>query len=403
MRIFYTCDPGKLWDDNLYLPLIDLGHEVIKFDYDLKETFKHLNPADLISKKFIEKNRPQLSKELVKQVKRHHDQKQIDLFFTYLYDACINPEAIDEIKSMGIATINWYCNASYQLDLVSKISPHYNYCLVPEKFRIDDYKALGANPIYCQEAANPNIYKPYNLTRKFDVTFIGQAYGERPDIISHLLQNKIDVRVWGYGWENYCHSKNIKLFKSLSRLKKLFSSNGWRAIQYKLNRLFSFKKETTSTITSKVNLPQEIIGGHLNSSKEMIQIYSRSKINLGFSCCGNTHLEKRITQIRLRDFEVPMSGGFYITEYMQELEEFFEIDKEIVCYSNQEELVDKIRFYLSNEAAREKIRAAGRSRCLKDHSWQKRLNTVFEKIGIISDESTRKFDFKKISKIQETL
>jgi hypothetical protein len=64
------------------------------------------------------------------------------------------------------------------------------------------------------------------------------------------------------------------------------------------------------------------LGGTL-SDGEMIQMYSRAKINLGFSTCGDTHKTKnRIVQVRLRDFEVPMSGGFYMVEYMDELKEF---------------------------------------------------------------------------------
>jgi len=177
MRIFYASDTtpnshfeSNLWRNNLYLPLIDLGHEVIEFDYDLRKTFQNLNPQDPIQKKFIKKNRPKVSCELLKQVKKAHKKKPVDLFFSYFFDACVLPETIEEIKSLGIKTVNWYCNGSYQLNLVSEISPHYDFCLVPEKFRLIDYKNLGATPIYCQEAANQNIYKSYDLLKDFDAT-----------------------------------------------------------------------------------------------------------------------------------------------------------------------------------------------------------------------------------------
>jgi spore maturation protein CgeB len=359
MRIFYASDStpnahfeSNLWRNNLYNPLVDLGYDVVEFDYDLRKTFQNLNPAYENQKKFIEKNKPKLSQELLRQIKKSHQEKPIDIFFSYFYDACVFPETIDEIKKLGVKTINWYCNASYQLELVSQISPHYDHCLVPEKFRLDDYKKLGANPIYCQEAANPTIYKPYNLPQKYDVTFVGQAYGERPNYIRYLYDNGIDVRVWGRGWNEFSLIKKIKRFL---RRKNYNISSAW--------------------------LPRKIIG-HVLSDTKMIKMYSRSKINLGFSSCGNTHKEKnRITQIRLRDFEVPMSGGFYLVEYMKELEEFFEIGKEIVCYKNKNDLVEKIKFYLNNDSEREKIRLAGRERCLRDHTWQKRFKKVFCEIN----------------------
>jgi spore maturation protein CgeB len=127
-----------------------------------------------------------------------------------------------------------------------------------------------------------------------------------------------------------------------------------------------------------------VFGGGTLSDEEMIRMYSRSKINLGFSTCGHTHqTSERIMQIRLRDFEVPMSGGFYMVEYMEELEEFFEIGKEIVCYSDQEELADKIRHYLSHDSEREAIRWAGHQRCLRDHTWKKRFEAAFLEMGLV--------------------
>jgi spore maturation protein CgeB len=134
-----------------------MRHDLVEFQYDLRQTFQNPNPADPKQKAFIQKNRSKVTKELLHQIRAAHAIKPVDLFFRYFYDACVLPEAIDGIKSMSIKTVNRYCNGSYQLHLVSKIAPHYDWCLVPEKFRLNDYVAMGARPIYCQEAANPNI------------------------------------------------------------------------------------------------------------------------------------------------------------------------------------------------------------------------------------------------------
>src|SRR5712692_5348217 len=207
MRIFYASNTSPdagfqsdLWRHNLYLSLVNLGHDVVEFDYDLYETFLNVDSTDPQQQAFIETNRPKVTEGLVRQIRTAHNLKPVDLFFSYFYDACVLPEAIDEIRSMGITTVNWYCNGSYQLHLVSEIAPHYDWCLVPEKFRLKDYVAMGANPIYCQEAANPQIYKRHDLPVAYDVTFIGQANGDRPSYIQYLRERGIDVRVWGKGW-----------------------------------------------------------------------------------------------------------------------------------------------------------------------------------------------------------
>src|SRR4051812_40385381 len=198
LRIFYASDStpnpwfkgvvSNLWRANLHDSLVDLGHEVVEFDYDLTQVFRNLDPAVPRQAEFIRVNRPRASEELLRQIKAAHATKPVDVFFSYFFDACVLPETIDAIRALGITTVNWYCNAAHQFHLVREISPHYDWCLVPEKFRLPDYQAIGARPLYSQEGANPTIYKPYDLPVEFDVSFVGQAYGDRPAYIEHLLQ-----------------------------------------------------------------------------------------------------------------------------------------------------------------------------------------------------------------------
>jgi spore maturation protein CgeB len=357
MRIFYaSCSspnpdvPSTRWRTNLHGSLVAMGHDVVEFDYDLDETARHLDPSDPAAAAFIAKNRPRLTAELLLQVERTHARAPLTLFFSYFYDACVETDALDRIRSLGIRTVNWYCNGSYQLSLVRDISPHYDYCLVPERFRLADYQALGATPVYCQEAGNPAVYRPYPVPQQFDVTFVGACYGDRPDVVKWLRGQGIDVRVWGPRWEHHVQPQSRNLLRP------------W--------------------LQRRTGLPREAVGGVL-SDGALTEMYSRSKINLGFSTCGDTdRAGERIVQIRLRDFEVPMSGGFYLVEHIEELGEFFEIGLEIETYRSREEMADKIRFYLANDAARDRIRHAGRARCLRDHTWQRRFEAAFQEMGL---------------------
>jgi spore maturation protein CgeB len=357
MRIFYAVanSPNSLfrsnlWRRNLRESLVQLGHTIVDFEYDLDKTFQNLDPSDPLQSEFIDRNRPRLSDELLSQVRDAHTVRPIDVLFTYFYNACVLPEVIREIRSLGIVAINWFCNASYQFNLVSEIAPAYDYCLVPEKFRLEAYRQTGARPIYCQEAANPHVYRPYSETERYEAGFVGQAYGERPGWIARLVERGVDVHVWGSGWENF-------------RWQRPALNPGCWGRKDHLPRI-----------------PKRLIGGVLTDD-EMVRTFSRTRINLGFAACWTTGTE-RISQVRLRDFEVPMSGGFYITEYQDEITEFYEIDSEIVCYRDRDELFDKIKFYVRRPELREKIRQAGRRRCLNDHTWVKRFEQVFHAIGL---------------------
>jgi spore maturation protein CgeB len=119
------------------------------------------------------------------------------------------------------------------------------------------------------------------------------------------------------------------------------------------------------------------------SDEEYIRLYSRSKISLGFSSVAELPSRgEPIKQVRLRDFEAPMSGAFYMVEYLEELAEFFTPDKEIVCFTGPEDLVEKARYYLAHDGERERIRKAGMQRARNEHTWHKRFEMVFRQIGL---------------------
>jgi spore maturation protein CgeB len=384
VRIFYASGKrpngaladSQVWRENLYLSLVDLGHDVVEFEHDLEPLLAAADFTVPANAAFVAEHRPAAEAALLAQISTTHAERPVDLFFSYFYSSCAGAETIREIRRMGITTMNWYCNASYQLHLVADIAPAYDYCLVPEKFRLDDYRALGANPVYCQEAANPNVYHPYDVPRQFEVTFVGARYAERPLYLRRLIDAGIDTHAWGPGWQD---EAGFKLADSAGGYARaLLGLPAWkrtakRAYKATLGR---------ARYDLPVLMPRSVCEGPL-SDEDMVKMYSRSAISLGFSdVAGSLEDGRRITQIRLRDFEAPMSGAFYMVEYMDELAEFFDIGREVVCYEDLDDLVDKCRYYLVHEEERERIRLAGLRRALNDHTWQKRFHDVFETIGM---------------------
>ena len=85
-------------------------------------------------------------------------------------------------------------------------------------------------------------------------------------------------------------------------------------------------------------------------------------------------------QIKGRDFEIPACGGFLLTQENPELCEYFEPGREIAVYGDTEDLIDKIGFYLSHDEERERVRAAGYRRFLRDHTMLGRLEAIFARV-----------------------
>ena len=70
-----------------------------------------------------------------------------------------------------------------------------------------------------------------------------------------------------------------------------------------------------------------------------------------------------------------------LAERTREHLELFEEGKEAEFFSSNEELLDKVRFYLAHPQQRKRIAAAGRRRCLENgYSNQDRLKWMLEKV-----------------------
>lgn len=64
--------------------------------------------------------------------------------------------------------------------------------------------------------------------------------------------------------------------------------------------------------------------------------------------CKELKNEKYVISQRIWD--VCGCGGFLLTNYQEELTDYFEIGTDVECYFSKEELFDKIDFYLKHDA-----------------------------------------------------
>lgn len=116
------------------------------------------------------------------------------------------------------------------------------------------------------------------------------------------------------------------------------------------------------------------------SDEDAVKLYSRSRINLGFGGVGHS---RKLVCLKGSDFEVPMSGGLYLTQDNPELSLVYEVGKEILTYKNEKDCAEKIMWLLANPEQAAKILEAGRKRALKNHTMEKRFERIFRLTGIM--------------------
>jgi len=355
---------SRIWYVNFTLTLEQMGIQLLLPSFDVTE--QHLACVYGKSDRMPADARAYYSERLWEDVLAAHKTKGVDLFFSYYYSASIEPGVIDRIRELGIPTVNFYCNSIHQFHLVREIAPHFDHCMFPEREAESSYLAVGANPVHIQMAANPQFYKPYPAPHEYAVTFVGQKYLNREDYVRYLFDNGIDVRVWGPGWQSQAGPQ-----AGLSPYRRA------RRLMGTLKRHLLGRQKSQSLH----QFPQDRCGPPL-SDEELIKMYSRSRISLGFSEVQHRQTGEIKRHIRLRDFEAPMSGALYLTGYQEELAEYYEIGNEITCYDTKEELLDKVRYYLLHESEAERVREAGLRRARRDHTWKNRFCQLFEAIGL---------------------
>lgn len=108
------------------------------------------------------------------------------------------------------------------------------------------------------------------------------------------------------------------------------------------------------------------------SDVDMCRIFNTSMISLNFSN------SKGENQIKARTFEVPGAGGFLLTEYSAELDKYYTLDKEVVCFHNDAELINKIKYYLTNPDLRNDIARKGFTRTMNEHTYDMRMREVLD-------------------------
>ncbi len=226
-------------------------------------------------------------------------------------------------------------NKSNQSRRFLRSLPHFDIYISTKTYCLSELEALGCpRAAFIGNAYDKYVHRPVPVTaedkKRFGgaVGFIGHWEPDRAKSLCFLADSGIDIRVWGYRWQR-CKRRPEKLC-----LEKgpLWADDYARAI-------------------------------------------CAFDINLCFLRKANRDLQTT------RSIEIPACGGFMLAERTNEHLELFEEGKEAEFFDDEEELLDKVKYYLAHDEERKRIGRAGRQRCLNSgYSNHNRLKKVIDKI-----------------------
>ncbi len=112
------------------------------------------------------------------------------------------------------------------------------------------------------------------------------------------------------------------------------------------------------------------------SFEDMLHLYSSSLVGLNFTKSASDGRR----QMKARIFEIPATRTMLLTEEVEGIEEFFEVEKEIMTFKDENDLLDKVVWINKNPDKAFEIGLAGNRRFLMEHTSQIRLEKLLRSL-----------------------
>nr|WP_297767148.1 glycosyltransferase [uncultured Butyrivibrio sp.] len=110
--------------------------------------------------------------------------------------------------------------------------------------------------------------------------------------------------------------------------------------------------------------------GVADYTTKMPRVFRRSKINL------NITLRSILSGVPLRVVDILAAGGFLLTNYQEEIAEYFVDGQDLVIAYTPEDMIEKTAYYLEHDDERRAIAAAGQRKVLENFAYTKLLPEI---------------------------
>lgn len=142
------------------------------------------------------------------------------------------------------------------------------------------------------------------------------------------------------------HRQRLQILKNISSLH-IFGTKDWENL-----------------------LPHATYGGEIKQFDEVGPLFNNSKINI------NIQRIYALSGLSDRVFNIMYSGGFLLSDRNATICELFEEEKDFVAFSSNEELIDKIYFYLKRPDDRLRVAQNGHNNVINSHKPLNRIKEI---------------------------
>lgn len=332
------------------------------------------------------KERDKLNGQLVTLARTLKTAGELDLIFCIVYDDFLAVETAQRLRQLNVPMVNYHVDMAFQWYRVIRTAPYFDVLAVAQMTYAEQLRPYSPHIHWMPMAANPDWYAFRSNAQpalKRDVCFVGSFNPYRRALLATCVNHGFKPTVYGRGWKQETPSPyqfdwdTYKIWHDL----RYYAIPRWQAEGID-GLIDPIKKKVARTQPFNELQGPEFLPPCTDEA--LPGIFESSLVNLGFSDTG-WHRRSDIVpstnlQCRLRDFEVPMSGGFYLVQEAPDHANYYNLGAEIETWKETEELIDKLSFYTKNQAISFRIREAGKRRALASHTWQHRFDRLFQEM-----------------------
>ncbi len=380
MNILCVVEEGTWAERHIAGSLRALGHGVTVFHHSSVGVGEFYGRAR--ARERADKNR-----QLLALVRALRDESGLQLIFCYVYDDFLQEDTARALARLGVPMVN------YNVDMVSKwfrqtiTAPYFTRMLCAQRANMAELARYNRRVLHFPMAAMAAMAAaPGDAAGKAPpaapVTFVGTPTVCRARVLRRLHEDAIPLAIYGKYWQQRRYVP-----KPASREKMLHDIRHYAVAKWRADGLEGLASALVQRLrpgpaTLDAGLPPSLFAGFV-PEPALRFLFAQSAINLGFTRVSGADPDAPGThQVRLRDFEVPSAGGFYLVERADEYDEYFRPGVEVETWRTPQELIDKIRYYLDHASERQRIAAAGKRRAEAGHTWAHRFSMLFADLGL---------------------
>lgn len=327
------------------------------------------------------------------------------------YDCCFSfnyfPVVSNNCQKLGIKYISVIYDSPYLMLYSYTLINPVNYVFMFDKQEYLRLKNGGINTVYYTVLPCNSTVIDFLLTKPYDyeklsaeISFVGSLYNEdhnffdRLTTINDYTRGYLDaimeaqLKVYGYNFIEDLLSDDI--IAELQRSVPYTGlSSGAESLSYVYANYFIDRKLTSierqrllTTVASNHSLkvytlnknaiiPKAQNMGPVDYYSEMPYVFANSKINLNIS------LRSIQSGIPLRAMDIMGAGGFLLTNFQSDFLDYFIPNEDFVYFESEDDLCQKIDYYLSHESERQEIALNGHEKVKCYHNFDIFFQHIF--------------------------